>query len=176
MRNHSVSIKRLIILKSIEQVIGGAAYKSDTVNKWTQGIVNSCLEKFIKLSKPYKYIVTCVIMQKNGAGLHTTSSCFWDNNSDGKFLNSKPFEYSSFKVLVLLWIKRKRGYSVGELVHVLCGERFRIDHLMKDSHFLVLFKRFLNLIKHLANYSTPTVSMQSCIIAVKIGRLLIDYD
>ena len=27
--------------------------------------------------------VTCVIMQKNGAGLHTASSCFWDNSTDG---------------------------------------------------------------------------------------------
>lgn len=29
------------------------------------------------------YLVTCVIMQKNGAGLHTASSCFWDNTTDG---------------------------------------------------------------------------------------------
>ncbi|KAG5463449.1 MAG: hypothetical protein BJ554DRAFT_7424 [Olpidium bornovanus] len=28
--------------------------------------------------------VTCIIMQKNGAGLHTASSCFWDNSSDGR--------------------------------------------------------------------------------------------
>jgi dynein light chain Tctex-type 1 len=27
--------------------------------------------------------VSCVIMQKNGAGLHTASSCFWDNQTDG---------------------------------------------------------------------------------------------
>ena len=24
-------------------------------------------------------------MQKNGAGLHTASSCFWDNQTDGKY-------------------------------------------------------------------------------------------
>ena len=28
--------------------------------------------------------VTSVIMQKNGAGLHTASSCYWDNTTDGK--------------------------------------------------------------------------------------------
>lgn len=28
-------------------------------------------------------VVTCTIMQKNGAGLHTASSCFWDNTTDG---------------------------------------------------------------------------------------------
>ena len=30
-------------------------------------------------------VVTCVIMQRNGAGLHTASSCYWDNTSDGMF-------------------------------------------------------------------------------------------
>lgn len=28
--------------------------------------------------------VTCIIMQKNGAGLHTASTCFWDTKSDGQ--------------------------------------------------------------------------------------------
>ena len=37
----------------------------------------------VGLGKPFKYIVTCVIMQRNGAGLHATSSCFWDNANDG---------------------------------------------------------------------------------------------
>ena len=32
--------------------------------------------------------VTCVIMQKNGAGLHTASSCYWDNTTDGKTIGS----------------------------------------------------------------------------------------
>lgn len=29
------------------------------------------------------FAVTCTIMQKNGAGLHTASSCYWDNVTDG---------------------------------------------------------------------------------------------
>lgn len=37
----------------------------------------------VALGKPFKYIVSCVIMQKNGAGMHTCSSCFWDNANDG---------------------------------------------------------------------------------------------
>ena len=27
--------------------------------------------------------MTCIIMQRNGAGLHTASTCFWDTNTDG---------------------------------------------------------------------------------------------
>ena len=29
------------------------------------------------------FLVTCVVVQKNGAGVHTSSSCFWDNSTDG---------------------------------------------------------------------------------------------
>ncbi|CAL4138484.1 unnamed protein product, partial [Meganyctiphanes norvegica] len=36
-----------------------------------------------KKSKKSAYLITCVIMQKNGAGLHTASSCYWDNTTDG---------------------------------------------------------------------------------------------
>lgn len=40
---------------------------------------------------PTSFQVSCVIMQKNGAGLHTASSCYWDNTTDGKdnYLNKK---------------------------------------------------------------------------------------
>ena len=31
----------------------------------------------------FSFAVTCTIMQKNGAGLHTASTCFWDNATDG---------------------------------------------------------------------------------------------
>lgn len=30
-------------------------------------------------------LVTCAVMQKCGAGLHTASSCFWDTTTDGKY-------------------------------------------------------------------------------------------
>jgi hypothetical protein len=29
-------------------------------------------------------VVTCIIMQKNGAGMITATSCFWDRDSDCK--------------------------------------------------------------------------------------------
>ncbi|XP_073239494.1 dynein light chain Tctex-type 1-like [Porites lutea] len=72
-----------IIKESVEGAIGGNAYQHNKVNQWTSNVVEQCLNQLTKLGKPFKYIVTCVIMQKNGAGLHTASSCFWDNTSDG---------------------------------------------------------------------------------------------
>lgn len=37
----------------------------------------------LRLARLLLYPVTCVIMQKNGAGLHTASSAWWDNSTDG---------------------------------------------------------------------------------------------
>ena len=68
---------------SIEATIGGNSYAQAKVGQWTNSVVESCLASLTKLQKPFKYIVTCVIMQKNGAGLHTASSCFWDVTTDG---------------------------------------------------------------------------------------------
>uniref|UniRef100_A0A452U700 Dynein light chain Tctex-type 1 n=1 Tax=Ursus maritimus TaxID=29073 RepID=A0A452U700_URSMA len=70
-------------LAAIESAIGGNAYQHSKVNQWTTNVVEQTLSQLTKLGKPFKYIVTCVIMQKNGAGLHTASSCFWDSSTDG---------------------------------------------------------------------------------------------
>lgn len=72
-----------IIKESIEATIGSQSYQQAKINTWTSNIVEAILNSLTKLNKPFKYIVSCVIMQKNGAGLHTASSCFWDNTTDG---------------------------------------------------------------------------------------------
>ncbi|XP_017278667.1 dynein light chain Tctex-type 1 isoform X1 [Kryptolebias marmoratus] len=72
-----------IINDSVETTIGGNAYQHNRVNQWTTSVVEQCLSQLSKLGKPFKYIVTCVIMQKNGAGLQTASTCYWDSSTDG---------------------------------------------------------------------------------------------
>uniref|UniRef100_A0AAQ4S7C4 Dynein light chain Tctex-type 1 n=1 Tax=Gasterosteus aculeatus aculeatus TaxID=481459 RepID=A0AAQ4S7C4_GASAC len=68
---------------ALEAVIGEHDYQHNRVNQWTNLVLEQCLSQLTKLWKPFKYIVTCIILQKNGAGLQTASSCFWDNTSDG---------------------------------------------------------------------------------------------
>ncbi|XP_065837813.1 dynein light chain Tctex-type 1-like [Oscarella lobularis] len=72
-----------IIKESVESVVGSSLYQHNKVNQWTSNVVEQCLGQLTKLGKPFKYIVSCVIMQKNGAGLHTAASCFWDSTTDG---------------------------------------------------------------------------------------------
>ncbi|PWA27711.1 hypothetical protein CCH79_00000401, partial [Gambusia affinis] len=72
-----------IIKDSVETVIGENSYKHGRVNQWTTSVVEQCLIQLSKLDKPFKFIVNCIIMQKNGAGLQTASTCCWDNTTDG---------------------------------------------------------------------------------------------
>ncbi|XP_028997179.1 dynein light chain Tctex-type 1 [Betta splendens] len=72
-----------VIKESVEATIGKNTYQHSRVNHWSAGVVEQCLSQLSKMGKPFKYIVTCIIMQKNGAGLQTASACFWDNSTDG---------------------------------------------------------------------------------------------
>jgi hypothetical protein len=50
----------------------------------------------------HKYIiVTCVIMQRNGAGLHCANSCYWDTSSDGTDFSTSNSK-QCIKVLTLI--------------------------------------------------------------------------
>jgi dynein light chain Tctex-type 1 len=46
-------------------------------------VIEQAMQRLKDQQQPFKYIVTCVIMQKNGAGMHLATSCYWDNTSDG---------------------------------------------------------------------------------------------
>ncbi|XP_005294713.1 dynein light chain Tctex-type 3 [Trachemys scripta elegans] len=72
-----------IVKECIEGILGKIDYNHNKVNQWTATIVEQSLTHLVKLGKTYKYIVTCAVMQKCGAGLHTASSCFWDTTTDG---------------------------------------------------------------------------------------------
>ncbi|KAI9143215.1 Tctex-1 [Paraphysoderma sedebokerense] len=81
----------IIIKEAIESTIQSNSYHHQKVAQWNSNIVELCLKKLTGLNKPFKYIATCVIMQKNGAGLHCANSCYWDNASDG----SATYKYES---------------------------------------------------------------------------------
>ncbi|GLD95679.1 hypothetical protein PINS_up004357 [Pythium insidiosum] len=50
---------------------------------WSNTLVASVLTGLQNLNKPFKYAVTCMIMQKTGAGMSTAASCLWDPTLDG---------------------------------------------------------------------------------------------
>ncbi|KAI8335106.1 Tctex-1 [Chlamydoabsidia padenii] len=72
-----------IIKETVENTIQDAEYSHSKVPSWNATIVETCLKKLRSTNNNYKFIVTCVIMQKNGAGFYAGSSVYWDNIHDG---------------------------------------------------------------------------------------------
>lgn len=54
----------------------------ERVQHWVDEICDKCMAGLHELKKPFKYIVTCAIVQKNGAAFHTAHSAYWDIGSD----------------------------------------------------------------------------------------------
>jgi len=71
------------IQQCIEQTLTANTYQQSKIDLWTDQVVESCLGTLAALEKNFKYTVTCVIMQKTGAGLHAASACYWDESTDG---------------------------------------------------------------------------------------------
>lgn len=90
-----VSEEVIQVIKScIEATLSNTIYDKSKLNGWCNRVVEGCIKGVLKMDKPFKYVVTCIIMQKNGAGLTTTATCFWDQTSDGSC-------YASFVAQVL---------------------------------------------------------------------------
>merc|ERR1719230_1133417 len=71
-----------IVKNSITQNLT-SSYSKDRVNTWTTAIIDDALKELSKLNKPFKYVVTSIIMQKNGTPLHTGLALYWDTKTDG---------------------------------------------------------------------------------------------
>lgn len=72
-----------ILEQTIQSQLGTNVYTPKKVPAWTSSIVENTLKTLQNQQKPYKWIVTAIIMQRTGAGLHTASTCFWDTKTDG---------------------------------------------------------------------------------------------
>jgi len=56
-----------IIKESIDAVLQNTQYSEAKVSQWTSSCLENCIKRLTALNKPFKYVVTCAIMQKNGA-------------------------------------------------------------------------------------------------------------
>ncbi|KAG5180135.1 flagellar inner arm dynein light chain Tctex1 [Tribonema minus] len=79
---YSVEDVDTIVKNAIAGCLTDVTYNAKKVTDWTNHIVDNCLRELQSLNKPFKYIITCIIMQKNGAGLNTSATMFWDPEKD----------------------------------------------------------------------------------------------
>ncbi|THD19155.1 Cytoplasmic dynein light chain [Fasciola hepatica] len=72
-----------IIKEIIGNVVGASDFSANKIKQWTSTIIEQSISQLARLNRPFKYIVSCVMMQRNGAGLQTGSACYWDSSTDG---------------------------------------------------------------------------------------------
>mmetsp|Transcript_15093 Transcript_15093/g.45700 ORF Transcript_15093/g.45700 Transcript_15093/m.45700 type:complete len:117 (-) Transcript_15093:561-911(-) len=90
-----------IVKNAITSTLSDNLYNSKKVNDWINTIADGCLKELQSLNRPFKFIVTCIVMQKTGAGLHTGAALVLDNSKDG--LVCIPWENSSMHVIVMVF-------------------------------------------------------------------------
>ncbi|KAJ1456890.1 Tctex-1 [Pelagophyceae sp. CCMP2097] len=73
----------IVMKTAISQTLGDAPFISKKVVDWTRTIIDSCIKEFQALGRPYKYVVTVLIMQKTGSPSDTGAAMFWDAGKDG---------------------------------------------------------------------------------------------
>eukprot|EP00667_Euglena_gracilis_P030613 EG_transcript_42645 len=82
-----------LIKEQVDLVIYPAStYNHAKVAAWVKQICDGVMKKLMELKMPRKYIVNCVIVQRNGAGLHTATSCFWDLDADASCTHKVEFK------------------------------------------------------------------------------------
>jgi dynein light chain Tctex-type 1 len=72
-----------IVKSAIGSVLSDVLYIPKKVNEWSNSIITGTLKGLQSLNCPSKYVVTVIMMQKNGAGLMSVASTFWDADKDG---------------------------------------------------------------------------------------------
>lgn len=71
-----------LIKKTLDGILKEKEYDQKQVQEWANKSVEGILQDLSKKAERFKFVVTCTIMQRKGAGLHSTSSCLWDKTSD----------------------------------------------------------------------------------------------
>lgn len=92
-----------IVKNALQTTLSEVQYDHEKVAAWTNQVIDACLKGLQGLGKPFKYVVTCILMQKNGAGLHTAAGAFWDTKKDGEEYCERVTR-SSAREFQLLWL------------------------------------------------------------------------
>ncbi|KAG6965242.1 hypothetical protein JG687_00005543 [Phytophthora cactorum] len=73
----------VIVQDAVRSVLEGNVYDNSKANDWVNMVTNACIEDLKRLCPNFKYIVTCFIRQRKGAGIEIGSGTYWDEKSDG---------------------------------------------------------------------------------------------
>ncbi len=88
----------------VKQKLGNEKWSAKKVDGWSKDIIEFALKSLAEMKKPFKYVVTCIIMQRNGAGMSSAYSSYGDNMRDS--LYSVPCETEHLHcITTVYWVK-----------------------------------------------------------------------
>ncbi|CCD20831.1 putative Tctex 1 family [Trypanosoma vivax] len=77
-------------------------YDHIRAHAWIQLICDGIMEKLLAMRRPYKYVVHCMIMRKNGAAIHVCSSCYY-SQADGWVNHAHDLSPHVYAVVTVYW-------------------------------------------------------------------------
>jgi len=87
--------------KEIGSYLNTKEYDQDSVQEWTSTLSENLIRELKSLSSNFKFCVTVMILQKGDAGMHMSSTCYWDCNQDGSA--SIKWENASMYCIVMIF-------------------------------------------------------------------------
>lgn len=69
--------------ETLKSILESKKYSASKTNEWIDKIGTNLISQLRDASPNFKYIVSTVIMQKTGAGLHSEVATCWDPSTDG---------------------------------------------------------------------------------------------
>ncbi|CAM9457027.1 unnamed protein product [Ectocarpus sp. 12 AP-2014] len=71
------------ISKVLELTLQDRKYDASSIEEWSDAICSQTLAALRSISGSFKYTATCVLTQKTGGGLHTSSAACYEPSTDG---------------------------------------------------------------------------------------------
>jgi dynein light chain Tctex-type 1 len=71
-----------LLIGVVEGVLKEEVYDDEKTQQWIDTICDGCMKVLVDQNKPFKYTVSALIMQRNGAGVHHIHTSSWDAAND----------------------------------------------------------------------------------------------
>ncbi len=92
------------ISNCVKQKLAQEKWHPKKADGWAKDIIDTTLKTLAEMKKPFKYVVTCIIVQKTGAGVSSSFTALWDNMRDGVF--SVPYDNEHLHcITTVYWLK-----------------------------------------------------------------------
>ena len=70
------------ISEEVDGLLKEAIWDESQIAQWNNVIAEKLIARLAEFRRPYKYAVDVCVMQKTGAGLHSTTATFFDVQTD----------------------------------------------------------------------------------------------